>query len=93
MEMQIREFGRVWLEEFSSTYVLNLRGNARTSGERQAFGRRQRLRSGVSTGAGGYHNLGLRTRTRGHTKSVRIHYRDIGDYLSREQKLEDAEGD
>ena len=30
-------------EEFSSVYVLNLRGNARTSGERQAFRRGKRV--------------------------------------------------
>lgn len=75
---------RCFEEEFTSIYVLNLRGNARTSGE-------QRRKEG-----GGIFDVGSRTpiaitflvknpAKKGH-KAV-IHYHDIGDYLSREQKL------
>ncbi|MCM1169458.1 MAG: DEAD/DEAH box helicase family protein [Bacteroides sp.] len=70
-------------EEFSSIYVLNLRGNARTSGE-------QRCKEG-----GGVFDVGSRTpititflvKNPAHKGKAVIHYHDIGDYLTREQKL------
>ncbi len=75
---------RCFEEEFTSIYVLNLRGNARTSGE-------QRRKEG-----GGIFDAGSRTPiaitflvknpAKKGQKAV-IHYHDIGDYLSREQKL------
>lgn len=70
-------------EEFSSIYVYNLRGNCRTSGT---------LRQKE---AGNIFGLGSRTpiaitilvkKPESHGKAV-IRYRDIGDYLSREEKL------
>ena len=75
---------RCFEEEFTSVYVLNLRGNARTSGE-------QRRKEG-----GGIFDVGSRTPiaitflvknpAKKGQKAV-IHYHDIGDYLTREQKL------
>ena len=75
---------RCFEEEFTSIYVLNLRGNARTSGE-------QRRKEG-----GGVFDAGSRTPisitflvknpTKKRQKTV-IRYHDIGDYLTREQKL------
>lgn len=71
------------IDEFTSIYVFNLRGNARTSGElRQKEG-------------GGIFNQGSRTTVSitfliKNAKKLRdnfIHYYDIGDYLTREQKL------
>lgn len=72
-------------EEFSSIYVLNLRGNARTSGE-------LRRKEG-----GGVFDAGSRTpiaitflvkNPKSENKKARIYYRNIGDYLTREQKLQ-----
>ena len=71
-------------QEFSSIYVFNLRGNCRTSGE---------LRRKEGDGVFG---LGSRTpvaitilvkNKADNTKKAQIHYYDIGDYLSREDKL------
>ena len=71
-------------EEFSSIYVLHLRGNARTSGElRRAekdnvFGSGSRAPVAITI---------LVKNPRAAHDGCRIRYRDIGDYLSREQKL------
>ncbi|MDY0313832.1 MAG: type ISP restriction/modification enzyme [Bacteroidales bacterium] len=71
-------------QEFSSIYVFNLRGNARTSGElRQKEG-------------GGVFGLGSRTpisitllvkNPKAKREKAKIYYHDIGDYLNREEKL------
>ena len=72
-------------DEFTSVYVLNLRGNARTSGE---------LRRKEGDGVFG---IGSRTpiaitllvkNPNNDNKKADIYYHDIGDYLTREQKLE-----
>lgn len=71
-------------QEFSEIYVYNLRGNCRTSGE-------QRKKE-----AGNIFGLGSRTpisltilvKNPRHEGKAVIHYKDIGDYLSREEKLE-----
>ena len=71
-------------EEFSSVYVLNLRGNARTSGERRraegdnAFGQGSRAPVAIT--------LLVRNPDAAH-EGCRILYRDVGDYLTREEKL------
>ena len=71
-------------EEFTSVHVVNLRGNARTSGELRrtegdnAFGQGSRSPVGVT--------ILVRNPKAGH-KGCRIRYRDIGDYLKREEKL------
>ena len=71
-------------EEFSHLYVFNLRGNARTSGERR------RQESGNVFGSGSRTPVAVMVLVRdpAHRGECRIHYRDIGDYLSREQKLQ-----
>lgn len=70
--------------EFSAIYVFNLRGNCRTSGE---------IRRKEGDGIFG---LGSRTpiaitilvkKPKASDEAARICYRDIGDYLSREEKL------
>ncbi|MFZ1539728.1 MAG: type ISP restriction/modification enzyme [Chromatiaceae bacterium] len=69
--------------EFSTLYVFNLRGNARTSGE----GRRKE--------GGGIFDAGSRTpvaitilvKDPAHAGPCQLHYHDIGDSLSREDKL------
>ena len=72
-------------EEFSSVYLLNLRGNARTSGERR------RAESGNVFGGGSRAPVAITLFVRNPNSThegCKIQYRDIGDYLTREQKLE-----
>lgn len=70
--------------EFHDIYVYNLRGNTRTSGE-------QALKEGGKIFGAGSRNtvavLLLVKRPGPMVESV-LHYKDIGDYLDREQKLE-----
>ena len=71
-------------EEFSSVHVLNLRGNARTSGDRRqaeggnAFGQGSRAPVAIT--------ILVRNPDAGH-EGCRILCRDVGDYLRREDKL------
>ena len=78
-------FRKTLAKEFHEVYVYDLRGNARTSGEtRQREGGgvfNQGSRAGVAV-------LLLVKRAGPVTGPAAIHYYDIGDYLSREQKLE-----
>ena len=72
-------------EEFSSAYVVNLRGNQRTQGERS------RKEGGKVFGQGSRAPVAITILVRNPAaqhKGCRILYRDIGDYLSREQKLD-----
>ena len=70
-------------DEFSHLYVFNLRGNANTSGERRkkeggnVFG--QNTKTPVA--------IMVLVRDPAHQGECQIHYKDIGDYLSREEKL------
>ncbi|HOT57170.1 MAG TPA: DEAD/DEAH box helicase family protein [Ornithinibacter sp.] len=71
------------IDEFSAVYVYNLRGNQRTAGE---LSRRE---GGKVFGAGSRNTVAITflVRTPGYTGPATLHYRDIGDYLSREDKL------
>ena len=72
-------------EEFSSIHVLHLRGNARTSGERR------RAEGGNAFGSGSRAPVAITILVKNPNathESCKIQYRDIGDYLTREQKLE-----
>ena len=71
-------------EEFSSVYVLNLRGNQRTQGERS------RREGGKVFGSGSRAPVAITILVKNPNAAhdgCRIHYRDIGDYLNREEKL------
>lgn len=70
-------------EEFSSIYVFHLRGNQRTSGE---LSRRE---GGKIFGGGSRAPIAisLLIKNPGAKQHGRIHFHDIGDYLSREEKL------
>ena len=71
-------------EEFSSIYVLHLRGNQRTQGE---LSRRE---GGKVFGSGSRAPVAITIMVknpRAAHDGCRIRYRDIGDYLSREEKL------
>lgn len=72
------------VEEFAVIYVYNLRGNQRTAGE---LSRRE---GGKVFGAGSRNTVAITflVRKPDVTGSARLHYKDIGDYLSREEKLE-----
>ncbi len=72
-------------EEFSSIYVVNLRGNQRTQGERS------RREGGKVFGQGSRAPVAITILAKNPDathEGCRILYRDIGDYLSREDKLE-----
>lgn len=70
--------------EFSDIYVLNLRGNQRTSGELS------RKEGGKIFGGGSRTPITITFLVKNPAKAghkATIHYHDIGDYLTREQKL------
>ena len=69
--------------EFSAIYVFNLRGNQRTSGELS------RKEGGKIFGSGSRTPIAitLLVKKNGQTDKAKILYHDIGDYLSREDKL------
>ncbi len=73
------------VEEFNSIYVLNLRGNANTSGVRRKAEGDNVFGQGSKTSVAIL--LFVRNPNAEHA-GCQIHYRDIGDHLSREQKLE-----
>ncbi len=76
-------FRKVLAEEFTSIYVFNLRGNQRTSGELS------RKEGGKIFGSGSRAPIAITLLVKNPQKkgSCTIHYHDIGDYLSREEKL------
>ena len=72
-------------EEFSSIHVIHLRGNARTSGERR------RAEGGNVFGGGSRAPVAIIILVKNPNathEGCKIHYRDIGDYLTRDEKLE-----
>jgi predicted helicase len=71
-------------EDFSRIYVFNLRGNQRTSGE---LSRRE---GGKIFGSGSRTPVAVTVLVKnpGHAGPAEIYYSDIGDYLSRRQKLD-----
>ena len=71
-------------EEFSSLYIFHLRGNQRTSGERS------RKEGGKIFGSGSRAPIAIAilVKNPADNKKGKIYFHDIGDYLSREQKLE-----
>lgn len=75
-------------DEFSSLYVFHLRGNARTSGET-----RRKEKDNVF-GMGSRAPIAISLLVKNPTAQVhgQIHFHDIGDYLSREDKLEKIAG-
>ncbi len=76
-------FRKTLADEFSAIYVFNLRGNARTQGELR------RMEAGNVFGSGSRTPVAitLLVKKKGQSGSATIHYHDIGDYLTREQKL------
>ena len=70
-------------KEFSAIYVFNLRGNQRTSGETS------RREGGKIFGSGSRTPIAITilVKNPAHKGKAFINYHDIGDYLSREEKL------
>jgi predicted helicase len=70
-------------DEFTELYILNLRGNQRTAGEES------RREGGKVFGSGSRASvaISLLVKNPDRTSSGTIHYRDIGDYLTRDDKL------
>jgi predicted helicase len=69
--------------EFSKAYVFNLRGNARTMGEQR------RMEAGNVFGEGSRTPVAITLLIKNpkHKGDIEVNYFDIGDYLSREEKL------
>ena len=72
-----------WQEEFSDIYVYNLRGNARTQGERR------RQEAGNVFGEGSRTGVAITILVKNKEKrgTARIHYAEVADYLSAAEKL------
>lgn len=71
-------------KEFSSIWVFNLRGNARSSGEMR------RKEAGNVFGSGSRTPISITLlvkNPKATNKNATIHYHDIGDYLSQQEKL------
>ncbi|MET3590496.1 putative helicase [Bartonella silvatica] len=71
------------VEEFSSLYIFHLRGNARTSGEQR------KKESGGIFGEGSRAPIAISILVKNPNvqQHGKIYFRDIGDYLNREEKL------
>lgn len=76
-------FRKTVAEEFHSIYCFDLRGDQRTAGEQS------KREGGKIFGSGSRARVAILLLVKKPGKSPRatIHYRDIGDYLTREQKL------
>ena len=73
-------------EDFTDMYVFNLRGNQRTAGEQS------RKEGGKIFGSGSRASVSIMIGIKDPAKTgFTLHYRDIGDYLSAEQKLDIVE--
>ncbi|MFI3603493.1 DEAD/DEAH box helicase [Vagococcus fluvialis] len=74
-------FRKVLVEEFNHLYILNLRGDQRTQGETS------RREGGKIFGSGSRTSIAISILVKDGSENHEIHYHDIGDYLSRDQKL------
>lgn len=76
------------VEEFSSLYIFHLRGNQRTSGEKS------RQEGGKIFGSGSRAPIAISILVKNPKaeQQGQIYFHDIGDYLSREEKLEKVAG-
>ncbi|MGP5652612.1 DEAD/DEAH box helicase [Glutamicibacter arilaitensis] len=75
---------KTFANEFSRIFVYNLRGNARTSGEQ----RRKESGNVFKEGSRTQVAIAVLIKNSSHVGPAEIQYRDIGDYLTREEKLD-----
>jgi len=74
---------KCFADEFAERYVFNLRGNQRTQGEIS------KRKGGKIFGSGSRATIAITILVKApHDGDTKIFYHDIGDYLSREQKLD-----
>ncbi len=71
------------IEEFSSLYIFHLRGNARTSGEQRRKEKDNVFGQGTRTPIA----ISILVKNPEAEQQGKIYFHDIGDYLSREEKL------
>jgi predicted helicase len=74
---------RYLVEDFSSLYVFHLRGNARTSGDRRRKEKDNVFGQGTRTPVA----IAIFVKNPDASDYGKIRYHDVGDYLSREEKL------
>lgn len=74
-------FRKVLAEEFNHLYIFNLRGDQRTQGETS------RKEGGKIFGSGSRTPIAISILVKDGSTDHEIHYHDIGDYLSRDDKL------
>lgn len=72
---------KCWQEEFNYIYVFNLRGDARTQGERR------KKEAGNVFDSGSRTPVAIALLIKDGSDTHEVYYHDIGDYLSREEKL------
>lgn len=72
---------KCWYEEFNYIYIFNLRGDARTSREQR------KKEAGNVFGEGSRTSIAVTILVKDGSDKHEIYYHDIGDYLSRNQKL------
>lgn len=72
---------KVWNKEFNSIYIFNLRGDQRTLGEKS------RKEGGKIFGSGSRTPVAITILIKDDSNNHDIYYKDIGDYLTREEKL------
>lgn len=73
-----------WMEEFSDIFVYNLKGNARSQGERRRQEAGNVFGEGSRTGVA----IAVLVKTKGHTGPATIHYAEVADYATRQGKLD-----
>lgn len=76
---------KCWQSEFSEIYVFDLKGNARTSGERRRQEGGNIFDSGSRTGVA----ITVLIKKKNHQGDANIYHLEIDDYLSRQEKLEE----
>ena len=69
-------------EEFNHLYIFNLRGDARTQGEQR------KKEAGNVFGGGSRTSIAISILVKDGSDNHEVHYHDIGDYLSRDDKLD-----
>ncbi|AVO67609.1 DEAD/DEAH box helicase [Weissella cibaria] len=74
-------FRKVLSEEFNHLYIFNLRGDQRTQGETS------RKEGGKIFGSGSRTPIAISVLVKDGSDNHEIHYHDIGDYLTRDEKL------